>query len=144
MAPLLAKKLNCSSAVNEDFNILMTFENENDDQSLVFANNQFAPFSEAIDEFMNFSANYRKRKNHGDQPQRRMGLTHHTMKLMSEKPLLVLKKMGYDSVALKSATNFALSFDTKNIYIRGHYLKFSRGLSQTPWEIEGQRLVAAS
>lgn len=34
-APLMAKKLNCSSAVNEDFNILMTFENEEDDQELV-------------------------------------------------------------------------------------------------------------
>lgn len=35
LAPLIAKKLDCSSNVNDDFNILMTFENEDDDQSLV-------------------------------------------------------------------------------------------------------------
>ncbi len=35
LAPLLAKKLNCSSNLNEDFNILMTFSNEGDDQELV-------------------------------------------------------------------------------------------------------------
>lgn len=35
LAPLLARKLNCSSNLNEDFNILMTFANEGDDQELV-------------------------------------------------------------------------------------------------------------
>lgn len=90
---------------------------------------------------MNYSANYRKRKNHGDLATRRIGLTHHTMKLMSDKPLLVIKKLGGERLPLKTPTKFSVSFDTKNIYISGNYLKYSRGLSQTPWEIEGQRLV---
>ena len=35
LAPLVAKQLNCSSNLNEDFSILLQFANEADDEQLV-------------------------------------------------------------------------------------------------------------
>lgn len=102
------------------------------------------PFKEVIDDYMSGNAGNKKRKFYDSKLPKKLGLTHHTMKLMSEKPLLVMKTLGHNFVELASAPKFSFTFDSRNIYISGNYLKYCRGLSQTPWEIEGQRLVRLS
>jgi len=37
-----------------------------------------------------------------------------------------------------------LSFSRKSIYIIGNYNKYSRFLSQTPWEVDGKKLYESS
>ena len=93
---------------------------------------------------MNYSNAMKKRKNFGDKTSKKIGLTHHTMKIVGEKPQLVMKLLGEGALPLKTESSFSCTFESKNIYIGGHYLKFSRGLSQTLWEIEGQRLYETS
>lgn len=66
------------------------------------------------------------------------------MKIMTEKPNLILKELGTDPVPQKSFCNFSATFESKNIFLKGNYLKYSRGLSQTPWEIEGQKMVPSA
>ena len=34
-------------------------------------------------------------------------------------------------------TMFKIDFKTDNIYLMGNYVKYSRFLSQTPWELDG-------
>ncbi len=145
LAPLVAKRLNCSSNLNEDFSILLQFSNEADDEQLVASSDRkFDPFREAIEQKMNYSNAMKKRRNNGDKISKKVGLTHHTMKIVGEKPQLVMKLLGTGALPLKAESTFSCTFESKNIYIGGHYLKFSRGLSQTPWEIEGQRLYETS
>ena len=40
-----------------------------------------------------------------------------------------------------SKSTFSLVYKSKNLYVMGKYLKFTRFMSQTPWEVEGERLV---
>ncbi len=38
-------------------------------------------------------------------------------------------------------TTVSMVYKSKNIFVMGKYLKLSRFMSQTPWEIEGVKLV---
>jgi len=93
---------------------------------------------------MNFAAAQKKKKNPDHQLPKKIGLTHHTMKIMGDKPQLILKHLGTEAIPLSHETTFSCGLDSKNIYISGNYLKYCRGLSQTPWEIEGKRLYETS
>lgn len=76
-----------------------------------------------------------------DRLSKKIGLTHHTMKIVGDKPHYILKTYGYEKIPLNHDTTFTAALDSRNLYISGNYLKYSRGLSQTPWEIDGKRLV---
>ena len=93
---------------------------------------------------MNYSQANRKKKNSGDKSDKKIGLTHYTMKIVEEKPQLVMKLLGTGILPLRHHASFGCTFESKNLYISGHYLKFSRGLSQTPWEVDGERLYETS
>lgn len=38
-------------------------------------------------------------------------------------------------------TKIDVSFTTQPIYVTGNYLKYGRGISQTPWQVDGVQLV---
>lgn len=90
---------------------------------------------------MNYKIAQKNKKNYLDRLSKRIALTHHTMKIVSDKPQFLLKSFGHDQIPLKHDTTYSSVLESRNIYISGNYLKFSRGLSQTPWEIDGERLV---
>ena len=39
-------------------------------------------------------------------------------------------------------TRVSLAYKSKNVFIMGKYLKWSRFMSQTPWEIGGVKMVS--
>ena len=56
---------------------------------------------------------------------------------------IVVGKEPEEEMLTNSLTH-KLSLFTKNVYLCGRYIKFSRYLSQTPWAVNGQRLTEGS
>lgn len=79
---------------------------------------------------MSFSAASKKRKSQGNKSApTKIGMTQYTLKIVMEKPQFTIKTYGTNRIPFSSDTTFSSTFDSKNIYLSGYYLKYSRGLS---------------
>lgn len=45
---------------------------------------------------------------------------------------------------LTTAPHAVVTFERDSVYMQGRYLKFQRGLSQTPWVLDGERMGESS
>lgn len=56
----------------------------------------------------------------------------------------VVKRLGDSSPAIKYPTYCQIELISSNVNVTGNYLKYSRSLCQTPWEVDGKKLYPTS
>jgi len=153
LAPLLREKLNCSAKQDERFTINIDVLNDEEDRE------QFNAFKGVLQKLADSDAVEKIKKKvkvnkdyehkHKDFSKNVEPTKENLNKILSLPQSLFLSVLSEEgqnqppkptTKELKWKTNFV----TSNIYIFGNYLKYSRVLSQTPWEVEGKKMYETS
>lgn len=64
--------------------------------------------------------------------------------LMPSLIIELFKKYQFNQIALKDVLVKRFRLVKQNLYIKGNYLKFSRDIGQSPWEIKGAKVCPSS
>lgn len=132
LAPLLAKALDCKSNVNEDFCIMLNFWNYSDTMEV------FMPFKD----FLRMNDKPKKRlKVDGVEKPEKLSICNHNIDTILKLPKsTVLTKLGAEVLPINFSTSTDVELYSSNVFVCGNYLKFSRNICQTPWEVDGKKL----
>jgi hypothetical protein len=140
LAPLLAKLLDRRSNLNDDFCVNLNFWNYSDTMDV------FMPFSCYMRDFDNKKSKKKLKTDAQGVPKvQKIQIANHNIETISKLGHhSILGKLGTGVLPIKFSTSVDVQVYSSNIYICGHYMKFSRSLCQTPWEVDGVKLYATS
>lgn len=140
LAPLLANLLDRKSNLNDDFCVNLNFWNYSDTMEV------FMPFSDYLKGFENRQSKKKLKVDCNGQPKvQKIQIANHNIDTISKLGhATILEKLGTSPMPIKFSTSVDAQVYSSNIYVCGHYLKFSRSLCQTPWEVDGVKLYETS